>query len=29
MPLQANHYTQIEHELQILQIHQKQGGVLT
>ena len=29
MSLQANHYTQIKHDLQILQIHQKQGGVLT
>ena len=26
---QANHYTQIKHDLQILQIRQKQGGVLT
>ena len=29
MSLQANHYTQIKHDLQILQIHQKQGGVVT
>ena len=29
MSLQANHYTQIKHDQQILQIHQKQGGVLT
>ena len=27
--LQANYYTQIKHDLQILQIHQKQGRVLT
>ena len=26
MSLQANHYTQIKHDVQILQIHQKQGG---
>ena len=27
--LQANHYTQINYDLQFLQIHQNQGGALT